>query len=868
MMADVTPSTSFPLAPSHVAALNASPPPAATRPSPEMHEVTASIHQVMESTPEPETNDGPGSPYVDPASKSHDPASKSHEQQENVSPSRGRTGSGRSSRPISRIISGGELSPLRILQDRPAPVAEEASASSGTASAATAAVPLLDAAKMPPPNLVRSPRKSSWPDSTRRFPVKVNPPNAAAAAAAGGMTSPKARPPVNPKPQHLRELSLDDSPVRNNEGLQKAMAILDDDEVSGLAASDDEGDEDVTLGLGLGLGDGPSTLGVNGSGRRASGRESLSADDTVMSTFSNFSAVPTPRANRASMPPQRTPRSSASGPGQDSGNNTTNLLLEFTEQLRFSQAQQQQSWGGHISPSRTTPNLAGGGGVAATPQRTNMMNLLDFDIPPMPTPRSIPTITPRELESLKSNFLSEISSLKASLSGKEAEAQSLKTAVGDAEKRVGTCMEQLREETTAREQAKSERDDWERRAREMESVLRKVKEEIVVGQRERDELDAKLEESNMRRDMAETMAQEAESKLAAMRAGKAAEAAMQGSSGEKRSSSPGSQNGEQAGPGGKALTPRDVEMAVEKVARELHALYKSKHTDKITALKRSYERRWEKKVQELEDKVEDLSRENEDIRAGRHATMTRIDPAAVALEEERKVKAAKDSAQISELNAEVEKLEAVIRTVQEDNQEMRKLLEQERVEKGELVQLAEEMMSMQQSFVANSGGGGGNAPPPAESRSNSGIAHAPSGITSPRPNRNSSGSAKSAGSSYTPGPHRPARRPSSAAATASLTAPPTPSRAQPSPPRLGHATPGRGISRLQAPGTDGPAPRSIARMSGLRAPGSMAAPKSNIGRPMSYHERKSGPLGGGGGGVAPRSGLMSSIEKMGAYKGH
>ncbi|KAL8393073.1 hypothetical protein RB595_003031 [Gaeumannomyces hyphopodioides] len=840
MMADVTPSASFPLAPSPVAALNASPPPVATRPPPEMHEVTASITQVMESTPEPEAGDGPGSPYLD-------PANKGHEQQENISPSRGRTGSGRSSRPISRIISGGELSPLKILQDRPAPVAEETStastASASASAAAAAAAPLLDAAKMPPPNLIRSPRKSSWPDGTKRFPVKVNSPNA-------GMTSPRARPPVNPKPQHLsaqvqqvQELSMDDSVVRNNEGLQKAMAILEG-EVGGLATSDDEGDEDVTLGLG----DGSSALGIDAFGGRAGGRESFSADDTIMSTFSNFSAVPTPRANRASMPPpQRTPRSSASGQGPDSGNNTTNLLLEFTEQLRFSHAQQQQSR--HISPSRTAPNLAGG--VAATPQRKNMMNLLDFDIPPMPTPRSIPTITPRELESLKSNFLSEISSLKASLSGKEAEAQSLKTAVGDAEKRVGTCMEQLREETTAREQTQSERDDWERRAREMEAVLRKVKEEIVVGQRERDELDAKLEESNMRREMAETMAQEAESKLAAMRAGKAAEAAMQG--GEKRSSSPGSQNGEQVGPGGKALTPRDVEMAVEKVARELHTLYKSKHTDKITALKRSYERRWEKKVQELEEKVEDLSRENEDIRAGRHAAMTRIDPAAAALEEERKVKAARDSAQISELNAEVEKLEAVIRTVQEDNQEMRRLLEQERVEKGELVQLAEEMMSMQQSFVGNSG----NA---AESRS--GIAPAPSGITSPRPNRNSSGSAKSAGA-HTPAANRPVR-PSSAAATASLTAPPTPSRAQPSSPRLITTTPGRGISRLQAPGTDAP-PRSIARLSGLRAPGSMAAPKSHIGRPLSHHERKrSVPLGGG----APRSGLLSSIEKMGSYKGH
>ncbi|MCV5163677.1 hypothetical protein OFB65_25305, partial [Escherichia coli] len=77
--------------------------------------------------------------------------------------------------------------------------------------------------------------------------------------------------------------------------------------------------------------------------------------------------------------------------------------------------------------------------ATTTPQRpgSNLSNILDFDIPPMPTPRSVPTITPRELETLKSGFLSEISSLKASLSGKEAEVTSLKTAVSDAEKRVG-----------------------------------------------------------------------------------------------------------------------------------------------------------------------------------------------------------------------------------------------------------------------------------------------------------------------------------------------------------------------------------------------------------------------------------------------
>ena len=52
--------------------------------------------------------------------------------------------------------------------------------------------------------------------------------------------------------------------------------------------------------------------------------------------------------------------------------------------------------------------------------------------------------------------------------------------------------------------------------------------------------------------------------------------------------------------------------------------------------------------------------------------------------------------------AEVEKLEAVVTSVKDDNGELRVLLERERVEKGELVILAEELMSMQQSFVSPS----------------------------------------------------------------------------------------------------------------------------------------------------------------------
>ena len=173
----------------------------------------------------------------------------------------------------------------------------------------------------------------------------------------------------------------------------------------------------------------------------------------------------------------------------------------------------------------------------------------------------MPTITPRELETLKSNFLSEISSLKASLSGKEAEVQSLKTAVGDAEKRVGESMEQVREERNRKVQLAVETEEWEKRGREMEAVLRNVKEEIVHGERERENLEGRLEESERRREAAEMMAQEAESKMAGMKAGK---------------STPASEAGD-GKPDECHCGGRSVELAVEKVSRELHTLYKENH---------------------------------------------------------------------------------------------------------------------------------------------------------------------------------------------------------------------------------------------------------------------------------------------------
>ncbi|KAK1976804.1 hypothetical protein LZ30DRAFT_290192 [Colletotrichum cereale] len=512
----------------------------------------------------------------------------------------------------------------------------------------------------------RSPLRKTLisPDKVKRFPVRISNPSLDSAQRN-----------VSPPPPRERTASLDDV-MHDNEGLKHAIQIFEDDDTE--LDNDDETIGDAST---ISAGDGDRQY-HHETGNGYEDQSSLAhPDESMMSTFSAFSAVPnltmfaklgqtpTKYASVGGMTPRGRPETvHEQTPWQhsDSEGNTTNLL-DFTSSQRF--PHKSPSRRGNTSPSRTNPN--------ATPAR-QMSNLLDFDIPPLPTPRSIPTITPRELESLKSNFLSEISSLKASLSGKEAEVLSLKTAVGDAEKRVGESLEQAREERTLREQADEEKEMWEKSSREMEKVLRSVKEEITHTNREREELESKLAECEGRREAAETMAQEAESKLASFRAGKSV------GGDDKPSSSP---------KGGAAATSKEVEIAVERVARELHALYKGKHETKVAALKKSYEGRWEKKVEDLEERIQELTEENERIR--RDNTITRIDPAQAAAEQEFRARAVRDSAHIKELSADVERLEAVVMSVKRDNAELRDLLAQERVEKGELVQLAEEMMSIQ-----------------------------------------------------------------------------------------------------------------------------------------------------------------------------
>ncbi|MCJ1477180.1 hypothetical protein MMC13_005851 [Lambiella insularis] len=307
---------------------------------------------------------------------------------------------------------------------------------------------------------------------------------------------------------------------------------------------------------------------------------------------------------------------------------TTNLL-DFTDQLgdiapsfrtphRTSprKAHIQPDFSGYPSSHRLRSPTREGFLPASPAEARHLTNLLDFDLPPAPTPRSMPSVTARELESLKSTFLSQISSLKATLSGKEAEIASLKGAKDDAEQRVGKTLQQVRDLRDAQEDIQSEKGEWEKRDKEMQAVLRQVKEEIICSDKERETLLARAKDLEKRWEESEARACEAESKIAGLKAAGPASATVSAEAPREDISTPGS------------APNKAVEIAVEKVARELHTLYKAKHETKVSALKKSYEARWEKRIRELQAKLDDVTRENDELRLGRDATMSGVIPAA------------------------------------------------------------------------------------------------------------------------------------------------------------------------------------------------------------------------------------------------
>ena len=308
------------------------------------------------------------------------------------------------------------------------------------------------------------------------------------------------------------------------------------------------------------------------------------------------------------------------------------------------------------------------------------MDLLDIDLEPMATPRSIPTITPRELETLRSELQSRISGLEATLSGKEAEVMALKRSVTDAEVRVGKTSEELRNERASREGLEEAKEELERRSREMEEVLREVKQNVFLEEREREKLRKQAEEADRRTEEHEVRILELQASLDTLRS----ERVKWAPSPEKPT-----------GPGTPGMTG-DIDFAVkdatEKVARELHALYKSKHERKVADLKVSYEKRWMKQVEQLREDLHASQDEVLKLQTEKEATMSGVIPGQSEAVHKMEGQIAElrrwneeNVAAKKLLEAESAGLFGQVESLNSEIESLRKEVEQERVEKGDLV---------------------------------------------------------------------------------------------------------------------------------------------------------------------------------------
>ncbi|KAH5367820.1 hypothetical protein HBI48_058250 [Parastagonospora nodorum] len=528
---------------------------------------------------------------------------------------------------------------------------------------------------------------------------------------------------VLPTPSSRASSSHREPVLRENEGLTVAMKFMEEmrterqETLVRQRSYEDKYDIDLDIDNTEFNPDGPSLT-------------SADVDDTSFSMFSEMPGIDmtkfaflqksptkdgfldTPRA-RTQMTPstvRRSERSASPTPRRSyKENDTTNLLLDFTEQIQsFSQSRKTSLARGRTSPTKssTQPDLRsfyqnqrspakGGSYVPSTPsQSRQMLNLLDFELPPPPTPRSLPTVTIRELESAKSQFQSQISSLSASLSGKEAEVDSLAKAVADAERRVGEAQEAVREESSAREYAEAQMIDWKKKGEEVQNLLQDVQAELARNDSEREQLLQRLAEAEKRADDAENRSTELETKVIEAE-----------SKNVDMTTFINNDDGEE---NKKIYSELECQTAiaekVNEVARDLHSAYKAKHEKKIKALKDNYQKKADERCKELRLQIIRLERQVEEAEKKRDDTFSKVLPAGVQPKADDPSTSVSNSVDLQKLEAqraEIENLKAKLAGLQSELQSLRKSndsllvdLEAERVEKGELVAAAEQMLSM------------------------------------------------------------------------------------------------------------------------------------------------------------------------------
>ena len=108
-------------------------------------------------------------------------------------------------------------------------------------------------------------------------------------------------------------------------------------------------------------------------------------------------------------------------------------------------------------------------------------------------------------------------------------------------------------------------------------------------------------------------------------------------------------------------------------------------------MKKSYETRWDKKVKELEKKLDESNKEIEELRIGRDATMSGVVVHQIASAEEKAIRA-EEAQKAEEQKAKLAGLTKELESIKRDNTHLLQELEKERVEKGELVAAVDEML--------------------------------------------------------------------------------------------------------------------------------------------------------------------------------
>ena len=397
----------------------------------------------------------------------------------------------------------------------------------------------------------------------------------------------------------------------------------------------------------------------------------------------------------------RTPRAKSPHRSKQAATEETTMLIDFTQQLEsFSLASSTTSTrpGGdstlrNFLNNRRSPVKA----APVTPGKKNIMTLLDFELPPAPTPRSIPTITVRELETLKSSYLSQISSLKATLSGREAEVDSLKGALNDAERRVGEAQDLVREERNSREHYEKEKGEWEKRSNEMEKVLRSIKEEIIYNEKEREQLQKRLEDAEKRATDAEAKAADAEAKAAEAKS----KAILLPEGAAPANAAAQNENGSTAGLFTAEQVQKQIDERLSQLGSELHVIYKEKHINKVANLKA----RNQKEMGKLKTEIDELKSENtrlsaieDKLLAAQDGTLSgplQILPADMAEREKDLKLLEQQRTELEEQKAKLAGMNEEMKTVRAEHLDLLKELERERIEKGELVAAVDEMLALQ-----------------------------------------------------------------------------------------------------------------------------------------------------------------------------